>query len=161
MDLANAEKWLKKLVGQERLVVDLPARARQMVEDWSEAEPVVCFAMIYCLRYREALRQSADGGDWKILFYEDICEDPLRSFASLYDQLGLSFTEACRQSIEAMCNRDGSDSFFGTTRKSREIRNKWKTVTSAEEQAKIREVLEVFEFPYYRDKASWEEVETQ
>lgn len=151
----NADFWLARLREQNAMLetycsdVDLD---RILGPD---PDVFAKFAVIYCVRYRVALGQRDRHPDWLLLRYEDFCENPVDRFRELYEALGLTFSDPIRESIRQSCSQDGSDSFFGTKRISKDMADSWRSKISAEDAATVRQVVEAFDFPDYRDAGDW------
>lgn len=151
----NADQWLRKLLDQKAIQNEFLSDIPKDLSTYLDADVITKFAVIYAIRYRVALRQLERNPDWILVKYEKFCEHPVGKYERFYGQLGLNFSEEIRASITRDCTTDGSDSFYGTQRISSKNLTKWFEKCPPEDCARIREILEVFDFPYYRDEASW------
>lgn len=155
MGEANAGNWLQQLSLQDKIMDSLTNRQKEWVRN-GKNEPVWRqFALVYCLRYGEALRQLKRNPCWIYCRYEDICARPESQFRELFNKLRLEFTEQTRQIIREKTTNDDSSNFFGTERNSQRQLKKWKKRISQEQESELRAIMEVFEFPEYGDTNDW------
>ena len=151
----NADNWLGRILSQQKIREEHLEGVAANLDDYTKADVVTKFAVIYAIRYRVALNQLARNPDWLLVKYETLCEAPVTRFEALYQQLGLDFTDEIGFSIERDCSTDGSNAFFGTRRISRSNLTKWFAQCGEEDRARIRRVLETFQLPLYNAEADW------
>ena len=151
----NAGNWLGKLRGQETLMREHCADLDLDRILGADPDLFTRFAAVYCIRYRVVLHQLARNPGWLRLEYADFCKNPVDRFRELFHGLDLMFTPGIEESIRESCSTDGSEAFFGTKRVSRVMAESWRTKVDRSDAAKVRRVLEAFDFPLYRDPADW------
>ena len=155
MGAHNADNWLRKLRGQEGLMREYCADVDIDAVLGPKPDVFTKFAIVYCIRYRVVLAQLPRNPDWLNLRYEDFCHDPIGQFRDLFRGLELNFTSSVENLIRESCSTDGSEAFFGTKRMTKEMANRWRSKVAAADAAKVRRVLETFDFPDYRDPSDW------
>lgn len=155
MGEANAGNWLRQLSSQERIMDPLSERQTELVRGGREASVWRQFALVYCLRYGEALRQLEENPQWIYRRYEDICANPEEEFRELYEKLGLVVTDEIRKTIKEKTTTDESRNFFGTKRDTHRQLNKWQKRIGQEQVNELRGILDAFHFPEYGDTKEW------
>jgi hypothetical protein len=93
------------------------ARIAQAAE--VQPDPIDSGALLWTLLHHHMLRLREEHPDWIFVRHEDVARDPEREFASLYDQLGLDFSEGVRKDLRSYTTEAGPFaklSLFGTRR---------------------------------------------
>lgn len=91
--------------------------------------------------------------------FEDLCRDPLTSFANIFADFRIPYTEATRHrhselSFQGSPNSDDYHA-HAVARKSSAMADSWKRQLSAEHVAQVRDIWQRFDIPLYHDDASW------
>ena len=91
------------------------------------------------------------------LSFEELCEDPIVAFRSLYETLGLHYDDRVRDEHVRLCSGgDGEERPHGVIRASASVAGRWRIESSRAELETIREVWGRFDLPLYREPADWE-----
>lgn len=91
---------------------------------------------------------------WKILFYEEICEDPMNCFHELFDHFGLRWS----QRVQNFINRSTTEErpgLYAIHRVSLKQINKWKGEMKYSEIDQVRSFVEPFNLPFYNAESDW------
>lgn len=92
--------------------------------------------------------------DWKVVKYEDVCQDPLREFQGLYKECGLEWTKKVAGWIQSK-SESISPGAYKTSRVSKQQVGAWRTRASPGEVKQVRRVLEPFNLPFYQSEGDW------
>ncbi len=108
----------------------------------------------------ETLQQAMAGLDarrdqMQTLQYETVCANPLRAFQSLYQFVGLTWTEAVASYVESHTGRLEPTDVFGTTRPSRLMPSSWRGRVAPELISAVRSGFGSIALPWYRSEADW------
>lgn len=89
------------LLAQPRLMEDHLAPFRADLERFRrEARPVAeQAALLWSVLYHVLARHVDRHPGWIVARHEDLAADPVGGFASLYERLGLDFTDRCRRTV--------------------------------------------------------------
>lgn len=91
------------------------------------------------------------------LSFEELCEEPMVAFRSLYEMLELDWDDRVRAVHDRLSSGgDGRERPHGVTRSTASVAWRWRTEVTAGELETIREVWARFGLPLYRDPADWE-----
>lgn len=107
---------------------------------------------------RLALAGLEWGDDCHLIYYEDLCNDPVSSFRRLYDSLGLEWDDAVRKRIEKrmnpdgkQANDDGRDNPYSTQRDTANMQDAWRRNVSPEDADAVMSTYRNFGLDYYLD----------
>ena len=91
------------------------------------------------------------------LAFEELCEDPVAAFRSLYEMLDLAYDDRVRDvHVRLSSAGEARERPFGVIRSSASVARRWRTEASEGELETIREVWSRFRLPLYREPADWE-----
>lgn len=105
------------------------------------------------------LRYRAMNPDWIVVTHESIAADPVRKFAQLYDDVGLTWSDKVQAEIERTTEGTGTVGVGDSrqhvlTRDSRQVVREWQGRLSGEDVALIRDVTESTAAEFY-DADTW------
>lgn len=104
------------------------------------------------------LRYKDEHKDWIFLRHEDISRDPVQGFQSLYQSLGLNFTQEIRQIVEEYSGSANPSTAEGESRpiklNSKENIRNWEKQLSSVEIKRVRNIVEDVAKSFYTD-ADW------
>lgn len=81
--------------------------------------------------------------------YEDLCEDPLSIFRSLFDFSGLKWSSQSKHLIEAKSPGDDRKGPYSLSPNSRSMPHLWKNKVSADQATRLRAGFSYFDLPWY------------
>ncbi len=93
-------------------------------------------------------RQLECWPDWRLLKYEDLCDDPVSQFETLTEEFGLKLNLRSRQKIAALSATDSTDS-GSTRRNSRMMPDIWRQRMSPGEIDAVMGIVAEFGLGYY------------
>ena len=116
-------------------------------------------ALLWKCMYHVVQGYEAAHPQWIFVRHENLSHDPIEGFRSIYQKLGLPFTEHAQQKIGEYCGEsnpvDGMKFSFDIKRYSRGNVDVWKKRLSAEETLTIRRQVEPVSSHFYPPE-SWE-----
>ena len=92
------------------------------------------------------------------LSFEDLCEDPVGRFRTLFEKLDLSYDDRAREAHARLSAGRGSareERPHGVVRPSASVALRWRSEVSDANLATIRDVWERCDLPLYREPADW------
>lgn len=101
----------------------------------SDAERV---AWLWTLSTNAAAKLDAD--NIRLVYYDNICVDPIGSFKELFEYSELDMPMATKNFLSSTTNTDGSDKYFGVNRVSADEPNKWRYQFSLAEQNRLWDI---------------------
>ena len=104
-----------------------------------------------------AMAALASWPDHRVVRYEDLCRDPVGTFAGLFEFCGLPLSERLRQEIERTTSAGGSYRPGGsdTARDSRAMIDRWKQEVEGESIAAVRRGYFANRPLFYQEEADW------
>lgn len=90
--------------------------------------------------------------------FEDLCRDPLKSFADLFDWCGLPYGEGTRGLHEALCFADAPPAGHhphAVQRNSRAMADGWRQELTHDEVQLTRDIWLQFDIALYRSQTDW------
>jgi hypothetical protein len=91
--------------------------------------------------------------------FEDLCEDPIARFRTLFEELDLPYTERAR-AVHARLSAGGTDGSVerphGVVRPTASMARRWKSEVAESDLTIVRDVWEQFDLPLYRTPADWQ-----
>lgn len=100
-------------------------------------------------------RQYEEGSDRALVPFEWLCQDPARRFQTLFDYLGLAWTQEAEAFVEGHAD-ERSHRPYSLKRKSEEQIDRWQAEVSSEEIDTCRRYAEPFGLPFYTDFDPWQ-----
>jgi hypothetical protein len=147
-----AEQSLAAVLAQERLVADhLAAYASSLERTESEIEKL---AAVWAARHRVVANGLQRHPEWQVVYYEDLCADPVRRFRQLFAGLDLRWSRAMETYVEQRSLVDG-DGRYSTQRVSYQQIDQWKSEVGEKEVARVREITKSFDLPFYEQQDEW------
>lgn len=120
----------------------------------SAKTPLEVSAAIWSAKSVIVSNAHARHDDWRLVRYEDICDDPLGSFQSLYGELGLSWTQEVETWLKKATS-ESSEGAFSTRRVTALQRDAWRRTMTPRQIDEVRRIVEGTDLPYYASDADW------
>jgi hypothetical protein len=120
----------------------------------SARTPLEVSAAIWSAKSVIVSKAHARHDDWRLVRYEDICDDPLGRFRSLYADLGLGWTQEVEAWVEESTS-ESSEGAFSTRRVSALQRDAWRRTMTPRQIGEVRRIVEGIGLPYYTSDADW------
>jgi hypothetical protein len=129
---------------------------KQMIELEQEQHDIIDqTALLWKVLHHVILEYQMKNNDWMFLRHEDIAMNPIGSFHSLYDRLGLLFSDDIRQAIydssEESNPAEDIDHKNSVRRNSLATVSNWKRTLTSSEISRIRMQVEEVSSHFYRD----------
>ncbi len=144
---------LEVLLNQQNLFEDHLEPYRTHIEN--ARTPLEILATIWATRYRVVVNALAKHPDWPILYYEDLCHDPLSEFRKLYDHFDLPWTDRVAKYVQKTSTTEVPGRYSGVRVSAKQL-DKWKAKMTQEQVDTVRRCIEVFELPFYQGNNNWE-----
>lgn len=124
-----------------------------------QAQPITTQAgLLWAVIYHTVSRFLTDRPNWIVVRHEDLARNPMEKFHDLYDQLGLSYTSACRwavvESSRSENPTESPDKAKDIQRDSRGLIGRWREGLSEEEIGTVRQYTEQVAEKWY-DRSTW------
>jgi hypothetical protein len=104
-----------------------------------------------------------DHPDWIYLKHEEISLNPMETYQGLFKQLGLDFTDECRNRILEHSNASNPSCSSGTDKliklNSKDVVSQWKKSLNADEIHRVRTIVEDVSTLFYSEK-EWDVTST-
>jgi len=154
------------LAAQPLFMRDLAGRHASEIRSFAEREhPIIDQAvLLWNVLHRVIAGYRDEHPDWTFLRLEDLSDDPIEHFRSLYRQFGLRWTPEVEAAAAAASSEDAPAEVAPedrnvTIRNSREARWSWRQRLTPEEQARVREATREVAEAFY-DMIDWLPPET-
>jgi len=147
---------------QPRLMKDHLQPYREEITRFNERhQPITAQAgLLWTVIYYTVSEFLADHPDWIVVRHEDLARSPEHGFRDLYDQLGLSYTPACRRAVVESSRSENPtespDRAKEIQRDSQGLIGRWREGLSEEEIETVREYTEQVAEEWY-DRSTWHE----
>jgi len=146
------DRPIKELLKQSSLVenhlkpyIELMGRAKKQFE---------IYGAVWGARNRVIMDSIANYPEWKILLYEDLCENPTKIFRELFDHFNLTWTDKVQKYINQTTTEEKPGT-YSTNRITKNQADKWKSRMTPEEIDQVRKFAEPFNIPYYNSESDW------
>ncbi|MDY6973835.1 MAG: sulfotransferase domain-containing protein, partial [Thermodesulfobacteriota bacterium] len=144
---------LKALLKQKMLVDDhikpyLPAIKKADT-------PIEKMGVIWGIRHRILANVLAEHSDANIIYYEDLCTNPLDRFQKLFDSIGLKWSKSVEKYIVANTTKHVQGT-YAVSRVTVEQAFKWKKRLTASHAHTVRSLIRPFELPFYGADKYWD-----
>lgn len=116
--------------------------------------PLEVSAAIWSIKSLIVARAHARHPEWRLVRYEELCDDPLGGFRALFRSLALDWTSAV-EAWTTETTRASSAGTFSTSRVSAQQRDAWRRAMTARQIAEVRRIVEPFGFPELATEADW------
>jgi len=146
------EDSMREMLGQPELFEDHLNPYRSMMEKAST--PFEILGAMWGARHRVLANNLSRHAEWQVVFYKDLCANPVAEFQRLFRHFGLLWTKAMEQYVIERSTGHTSG-LYSVRRNSVQQIDKWKqSMTSADVNA-VRHYVEPFDLPFYRSDADW------
>jgi Sulfotransferase domain len=92
--------------------------------------------------------------EWKTVFYEDLCNDPVGCFRELFDNFNLTWTSNVQKYINQSTTKEKPGK-YSTYRITKNQIGKWKIEMTQDEIDQVRSFVEPFNLPFYNQESDW------
>lgn len=131
---------------------------REQLEEFAAEEKDIVdqSILLWNMIHQVILQYQKDHPDWIFVKHEDISKDPVRSFAEIYERLGIAFTEKVRKKIEehSNLNRPGKVASKLVRDSKANIRS-WQKRLTKEEIDRVRKGTAHIASEFY-DESTWD-----
>lgn len=148
-ELAQGTDPLKSkatLLAQSQLFEDHLQPYRPVIE--AATTPHEILAALWAARYRVIANALPRHPDWKIVYYERLCEEPVAAFHQLFSHFRLPWSDRNANFIWQSSTTTAPGLYSGK-RVSRHQLDKWKEKLTPAEIAAIFRVIQPFQLPFY------------
>ncbi len=92
--------------------------------------------------------------DYRVVLYEDLCEQPESGFRELYDFAGLVWTDRISEHVLSHSNAGESfgDGRYEIQKESRQVADRWRQQIPPEALGEMRETYLAYETGYYGEE---------
>jgi hypothetical protein len=139
------------LLNQPQLIEDHFEDHVDDIEAFAENEYDVVdqAALLWTLLYSVVRKYQNRHPEWIYLRHEDVAQNPLSTFESLYDTFGLDFTDSIRQEVEAHSRSSGGEDALH--RDSSAVIQNWTERLTASEIERVRHRTEPVASHFYSE----------
>ena len=146
------ESPIMEMIKQAALVDD---HLKPYEEVFEKAKtPFEIYGAVWAARNRVIVDLMPHYPEWKILFYEDLCRNPLDCFQELFDRFNLDWSDKVEKFIK-QTTTEHEPGTYSISRVSEQQLNKWKSVLTKSEIDQIRSFVEPFNLPFYNQDSDW------
>jgi hypothetical protein len=117
-------------------------------------KPFEIYGAIWAARNRVIANLLSHYPEWRTIFYEDLCKNPLGYFHELFDHFSLNWSSK----VQTFINRTTTKKKLGTYSISRVTEkqiDKWKSEMTRTEIEQVRTFVEPFNLPFYNLESEW------
>jgi len=148
----SVERPIKEMLKQPDLVED---HLKSYITVMEKAKtPFEVYGALWGARNRVIMDLVPKYPEWKILFYEDLCENPIQRFQELFDNFNLTWTDKVQKYINRTTT-EKKPGTFSTFRVTKNQTDKWKREMTSSEIEQVRTFVEPFNLPYYNQESDW------
>lgn len=149
---------LREFLDRPRLMADWLEPYRSLIKTHSVTSDIRSAAVLHGCLNRILWEFVQTNPSMEALLFEQLCDNPLETFQSLYARLGLPYGEAAAQRHRVLTSE-----IIGKTeyrpheivRDSRAMSTRWQSLLSPSEVATIRQIWQQFEIPLYQNDEDW------
>lgn len=147
-----SERSLETILRQVDLVND---HLSDYAPELAEVDGAVAsLAAVWAARHRVVANGLARNPEWKVIYYEAMCADPLRQFKQLFGALGLRWSKAMNEYVERRSSVDLPGKYSGRRVSRRQI-DKWKGKMDLADVQRIRQITTALDLPFYASDEAW------
>ena len=148
----SIDKPKKEILKQSNLIKDHLSPYVDIIQ--KAKTPFEIYGVLWGARNRVIADLIQKYPEWKIVFYEDLCNNPVDSFRDLFDHFGLTWTSKVQKYINRTTveKKPGRFSIYRITKNQA---NKWKRKMNENEIDQIRSFVEPFNLPFYNLDSDW------
>ena len=148
----SAERPIKEILKQPSLMEDHLNPYLTVLE--KAKTPYEIFGALWGARNRVITDLMPKYPEWKIVFYEDLCSDPIKCFRELFDHFNLTWTVKVQKYINRT-TIEKKPGKYSTYRVTKNQINKWKRKMTPSEIEQVRTFVEPFNLPFYNTDSDW------
>lgn len=145
-------KSKKALLHQDTLFADHLNPYRQQIE--RAQSPHEILGVVWGARHRVILNALAYRERWKIVYYEDLCFYPLREYRKIFTDFRLNWDDRVARGV-AEHSSTHEPGIYSVKRVSAQQVNQWRQKIAPPELVRIKEIIDPFDLPFYRDPRDW------
>ena len=146
------ERPIKEILKQPNLVEDHLKPYLTVME--KAKTPLEIYGALWGARNRVITDLIPKYPEWKILFYEDLCRNPIKCFRELFDHFNLTWTVKVQKYINQTTTEEKPGT-FSTYRVTNNQADKWKREMTPSEIEQVRTFVEPFNLPFYNLESDW------
>jgi hypothetical protein len=122
--------------------------------NWLQDLTLEMFGYLYGTRMHQAV-EAVRKADSKIIFYEQIANNPHAGFSEIFSFMGVSVPQNFERALSRYCHSEGDSYSFETRRVTARQINKWKSNLRQRDIDEIRRGYFRSPLPYYREETQW------
>jgi hypothetical protein len=146
------ERPITEILKQTRLIED---HLEPYVAIMKKAKtPYEIYGAVWGARNKVVANLMPHYPEWKILFYENLCENPPDCFRKLFDHFKLPWTNKVQRFITQTTTEEESGT-YSIRRVTEKQVDQWKSTMSKYEIEQVRRFVEPFNLPFYNQKTDW------
>lgn len=143
---------IKFLINQSNLTEDHLKDYVYVME--SAKKPLEIYSAVWGARIKILANLIGRYPEWKIIHYENICDDPLNSFYEIFCQYDLKWSQNIKNFIIKTTTKE-LPGLYSISKLSNKQIYKWKEDMSTNEIDQVRNIVERFELPFYNKESDW------
>ena len=148
----SVKRPIREMLKQQGLVEDHLKPYLTVME--KAKTPFEVYGALWAARNRVITDLIPKYPEWKILFYEDLCDNPMQCFHELFDHFNLTWTDKVQKYIN-LTTTEKKPGTFSTFRVTKNQTDKWKREMTPNEIEQVRTFVEPFNLPYYNQESDW------
>ena len=120
----------------------------------SAKRPYEIYGAVWGARNRVIANLIPHYPEWKVIFYEDLCKNPLVCFYELFDHFNLNWGSKVKKFINRTTTEEELGTYSVSKVTDKQI-NKWKKEMSRSEIEQVRSFVEPFNLSFYSLESDW------
>lgn len=146
------QESLKALLSNSELVED---STRNHLATLKQAKGAIeMLAAVWAVRHRVIAHGLKAHPEWRIVYYEALCADPVGQYKQLFGSLDLRWSQAMATYVEAHSAADDG-SMYSAKKVSRQQIDRWKGHMAKADVERVRALTMALEVPFYQAPEAW------
>ncbi|NEO11841.1 MULTISPECIES: sulfotransferase [Moorena] len=147
-----AELSRDTLLHQSSLFQDHLEPYRSVIE--AAKTPIEIFSAIWAARHRVVADALSRNPEWLLIFYEELCLDPIGKFKELFEQFELPWNRRVENHV-LQSSTNNIPGRYSKVRISNQQINKWKQTMNQSEVEVVRNYVKLSDLPFYQSDQFW------
>lgn len=146
------ERPIKEILKQPELMTDHLNPYLTTME--KAKKPFEIYGALWAARNRVIADLIPKYPEWRVVFYEDLCNDPTGHFRGLFDHFNLKWTDKVQKYINQSTTEEKPGK-YSTYRITKNQIDKWKREMTRDNIDQVRRFVEPFNLPFYNKESDW------
>ena len=147
------ERPIKEILKQPELMKDHLGPYLTIME--KAKKPFEIYGTLWAARNRVIADLIPKYPEWRTVFYEDLCNDPVGHFHELFSNFNLKWTEKVQKYVNQSTTEEKPGK-YSTYRITKNQIGKWKKEMTRDEIDQVRSFVEPFNLPFYNQESDWQ-----